>query len=313
MAEPALLPLSKLPQPFLDKEPKWNLKEVEGRLVEISDPHPIAALSFAFLLLRDAQANGSHTAWIGSLQSTFYPPDAELNGINLRNLPVLRMVDTQHMGRAAETLLRSGAFRLVCWISVAITRYRLHGSRSSTDWHENITPASCFSRKSNSPTSRSDHWYHCMLTPPANVSRMESFYAASMFCETSDGEQDGPGKHALQVSMDTTDYPANGRIPCKNLHCLCLYPDFPLQLSVRELPADFQLPVALVDRSDFHSIVMAVDRSALKRGIYPGLPYANAIALCPELHAVYPHPQRIEYVHQRVIRHLGTFSPKSNL
>ena len=73
---------------------------------------------------------------------------------------------------------------------------------------------------------------------------------------------------------------------------------------------DFQLPVALVDRSDSRSIVMAVDRSALKRGIYPGLPYANAIALCPELHAVYPHPQRIEYVHQRVIRHLGTFSPK---
>ena len=113
MAEPALLPLSKLPQPFPSKEPKWNLKEVEGRLVEISDPHPIAALSFAFLLLRDAQANGSHTAWIGSLQSTFYPPDTELNGINLRNLPVLRMVDTQCMGRAAETLLRSGAFQLV--------------------------------------------------------------------------------------------------------------------------------------------------------------------------------------------------------
>lgn len=112
MAEPALQSLSQLPQPLLASQPAWNLQEVSGRLVEISEPQPIAALSFAFLLVREAQAIGECAAWIGTAGSTFYPPDAEKNGIDLDNLPVLRMLSTQHAGRGVEMLLRSGAFRL---------------------------------------------------------------------------------------------------------------------------------------------------------------------------------------------------------
>lgn len=113
MAKPSLQSLSQLPQPLLANQPEWNLQEVSGRLVEISEPQPIAALSFAFLLVREVQAIGECAAWIGTADSIFYPPDAEKNGIDLDNLPVLRMIDKHHIGRGVEMLLRSGAFRLV--------------------------------------------------------------------------------------------------------------------------------------------------------------------------------------------------------
>ena len=113
MAKPLLQPLSQLTQPTLSSQPQWNLQEVSGRLVEISEPQPIAALSLVFLLVCEAQASGECAAWIGMLDSVFYPPDAERNGIDLDNFPILRMPDCRTVGRSAEILIRSGAFRLV--------------------------------------------------------------------------------------------------------------------------------------------------------------------------------------------------------
>ncbi len=113
MPEPALQPLSRLVQPFSDNKPGWNLQEVQGRLVEISEPHPVAGLSFCFLLVHEVQMTGGCAAWVGSMNSTFYPPDVEKVGIDLRNLPILCLTDVQSLGRAAEVLLRSGAFQLV--------------------------------------------------------------------------------------------------------------------------------------------------------------------------------------------------------
>ncbi len=113
MARSSLQPLSQLVQPFVANQPQWNLQEVSGRLVEISEPQPIASLSFAFLLVREAQNSGEYAAWIGTLDSVFYPPDAATNGIDLVNFPVLRLPQTHQASRSVEMLLRSGAFRLV--------------------------------------------------------------------------------------------------------------------------------------------------------------------------------------------------------
>ena len=115
MAEPALAlqTLSELSRSIPGNRPKWCLKELEGRLVEISDPYPVSALSFAFLLVHEIQARGECVAWVGPEDSMFYPPDVQASGINLKNLPVLRMPDRNSMGRATEMLMRSGAFRLV--------------------------------------------------------------------------------------------------------------------------------------------------------------------------------------------------------
>ena len=113
MLEAALQPLSKLSQPLTDNKPGWNLGELRGRLIEISEPQPMVALSLSFLLVHEVQSAGGYAAWISSRDSTFFPPDVGKGGVDLRNLPVLRMADTQSLGRAAEVLLRSGAFQLV--------------------------------------------------------------------------------------------------------------------------------------------------------------------------------------------------------
>ncbi len=86
-------------------------------------------------------------------------------------------------------------------------------------------------------------------------------------------------------------------------------PDLFFQLALRDLPEDFQLPIALVDRNDSRAVVLAADRRAAKRGVFPGLSYANAIGLCPDLHATFPHPQQVNQVNRRLISLLGLFSP----
>ena len=113
MTSALLQPLSLLCQPLHKQPPAWNLEEMSGRLVEISEPRPIASLSFAFLLVHEAQVAHQYVAWVGTLNSIFYPPDAKRNGADLDNLPVFRMAKAQHTGRVAEILLQSGAFRLV--------------------------------------------------------------------------------------------------------------------------------------------------------------------------------------------------------
>ena len=108
-----LQPLSKISPALPKQSPQWNLQEVSGRLIEISEPYPVAALSFAFKLLREAQITSHSVAWIGLQKSSFYPPDAMQNGIDLKNLPVFRLQDSLQMGQVATTLMRNGAFQLV--------------------------------------------------------------------------------------------------------------------------------------------------------------------------------------------------------
>ncbi len=112
-AKPLLRPLAKIPPPLANQTPRWNMQEVQGRLTEISEPCPIAALSFALSLAREVHEAKQLAAWISLSPSMFFPPDAQNHGIDLRNFPVLRMDDIHSVGKASETLLRSGAFRLL--------------------------------------------------------------------------------------------------------------------------------------------------------------------------------------------------------
>ena len=100
-----------------------------------------------------------------------------------------------------------------------------------------------------------------------------------------------------------TRSPQTNRIACAYI------PEFLFQLALRKLARDFQAPVALVDREDSRAVVMAVDQRAAKHGIYPGLTYATAIGLCPNLHATYTDPQQVNQIHQQLIERLGLFSP----
>ena len=99
-----------------DDQP-WGLSALRGRLVEVSARGAAGTLTTAASLVLDAQTEGEPVAWIvpidGAAPGTFYPPDAADSGIDLSALVVVRAPSVIAAGRAAERLLRSGAFGLV--------------------------------------------------------------------------------------------------------------------------------------------------------------------------------------------------------
>jgi recombination protein RecA len=103
-----------------DAQP-WGLSALRGRLVELSARGASGTLTTAASLVLDAQTEGEPVAWIvpwcldasGATPGTFYPPDVADSGIDLSALVVVRAPSVMAAGRAAERLLRSGAFGLV--------------------------------------------------------------------------------------------------------------------------------------------------------------------------------------------------------
>lgn len=98
----------------------WNPAELAGRLVEISfQPSRArsntsgASLTTAANLLWRAQQAGEPSAWVSALASSFYPPDLDAAGIDLAALIVVRAGSGSAAARAADKLLRSGAFGFV--------------------------------------------------------------------------------------------------------------------------------------------------------------------------------------------------------
>lgn len=89
-----------------------------GRLVELSAPaHGAGArTSTAVALLRRAQREGETVAWIQPAGGLLYPPDLHDGGIDLDALVVAHVPASEGaagLGKAAEVLLRSGAFGMI--------------------------------------------------------------------------------------------------------------------------------------------------------------------------------------------------------
>lgn len=93
--------------------PTWNLAILAGRYVELAARGPAARLTLAGALLLEAQLAREPAAWITAPTSTFFAPDFARNGIDVSAVVVVRAPTTLAMLRAADTLLRAGAFGLV--------------------------------------------------------------------------------------------------------------------------------------------------------------------------------------------------------
>src|SRR4029079_19370541 len=93
--------------------PHWDLASISGRLVEISASPSGAPLTLAFRLVLDAQKRSEPVAWVGGKDEPFYPPDVADGGIDLAALPVVWTKDPIGAAKAADLLVRSGAFGLV--------------------------------------------------------------------------------------------------------------------------------------------------------------------------------------------------------
>jgi recombination protein RecA len=91
----------------------WSRDELSGRLTEISGSGATASLTATIDLVVGAQAQGEPVAWITLSSTTFYPPDAADSGVDLDALAVVRAPSAADAGRAADRLVRSGAFGLV--------------------------------------------------------------------------------------------------------------------------------------------------------------------------------------------------------
>jgi recombination protein RecA len=92
---------------------RWGFEVLRGRLVELSARGATATLTTAVELVREAQLVAEPVAWVALGNGTFYPPDVADSGVDLAALVVVRVLDTTAAARAAERLLRSGAFGLV--------------------------------------------------------------------------------------------------------------------------------------------------------------------------------------------------------
>lgn len=92
---------------------RWSLAAIRGRLIELSARGASATLTAAVELVGEAQGQGEPVAWLTLTSGSFYPPDVADSGIDLAALVVIRAPDATAIARAAERLLRSGAFGLV--------------------------------------------------------------------------------------------------------------------------------------------------------------------------------------------------------
>jgi len=91
---------------------RWQLSAFVGRFGEISGGEAGACLSLVFRLVLEAQRQGEPVVWVGGRASVFFPPDVAETGVDLAALPVVRTSGSLAAARAADYLVRSGAFGL---------------------------------------------------------------------------------------------------------------------------------------------------------------------------------------------------------
>jgi recombination protein RecA len=113
LAHPALRRLGEDVVPAPVGDPAWSRAELAGRLCELSAGADGALLSAAMSVVLDVQLAGDPVAWVTATAATFYPPDAAACGVDLAALVVVRTTSARTAGRAADVLLRSGAYGLV--------------------------------------------------------------------------------------------------------------------------------------------------------------------------------------------------------
>ena len=105
--------LNPQPSTLNSQRPLWTLAAFASRLTEISASVAGSPLTLTFRLVLDAQRQGEPVAWLGRKDAPFYPPDAADTGIDLAALAVVWTADAVTAAKAADLLVRSGAFGLV--------------------------------------------------------------------------------------------------------------------------------------------------------------------------------------------------------
>lgn len=109
----ALVPLRAPLEELQPRSIPWGLEVAAGRLVEVAGTEDTAALTMAARLVLDAQQAGQQAAWVAPSDGLFFPPDLLANGVDLNALIVVRTPGGPAGARAADRLVRSGAFGVI--------------------------------------------------------------------------------------------------------------------------------------------------------------------------------------------------------
>jgi len=128
---------------YREGAPHWELCRFFGRVVEVTGwgargrhekgrskfAKATAKLTVATRLVRAAQERREPVAWITDVRMPFYPPDVASHGVDLDALAVIRVPGEGRGGvaafRAADQLLRSGAFGLVVLDAPSVDERRI--------------------------------------------------------------------------------------------------------------------------------------------------------------------------------------------
>ncbi len=140
-------------------EQPWGLAALRGRLVELSARGASATMTTAIGVVLEAQSASEPVAWISAIDArtsgTFYPPDAAESGVDLAALVVVRALSNTAAARAAERLLRSGAFGLVVldFGATSVDIPMAHQGRLVTLAQAHDAAVVCITEKSNETSS----------------------------------------------------------------------------------------------------------------------------------------------------------------
>ena len=114
LTSPLILPASRLLGGARDASPPGvSFAALAGHITELCAHGASATQTAPKRVAYQAQCAGEPVAWVTGRSSCFYPPDALDNGVDLEALAVVRVPDVAEMGKAADYLVRSGAFGLV--------------------------------------------------------------------------------------------------------------------------------------------------------------------------------------------------------
>jgi len=91
----------------------WRWEALAGQVSELSGAISPATLTLSMDLVLDAQRQSEVVAWITTEDRLFFPPDVVECGVDLSAMVVVRAPAAADAPRAAEMLIRSGAFGLV--------------------------------------------------------------------------------------------------------------------------------------------------------------------------------------------------------
>ena len=217
-------------------------------------------LTAAFRLVLEAQFEGEPTAWIAATPDTFFPPDAADNGVDLNALVLIRVPEARAAARAADRLLRSGAFGLIVMDLNSNPTFPIPlQARLVRQARAHDTALLCLTCKARESSSLGAMVSLTRTRLPAGVWRFDRFqYDIEILKD-----------RAPRAGLAPQPKSAVDRTACINIRAL------PLQLLLKRHPEWRRRPVAVVEQEKPQSPILWTNPAAVRAGIRAG----NALCL----------------------------------